>query len=225
MFDHALHEEYMKRILKWVFTSEIAEFLWFKWWTLAYLCYWLDRFSTDIDIDILDLEYEEKIINIMRKELQELWDIKNETLWKTLHRWIFRYDERSMNIKVELNKRVWKANTYDYQNIDGMKIKSMSKESIFANKLVALSERFKNRDLYDVNFFLKNNFPLNNNIIIERTWKNINKLVKELVEILPEHYQKNNVLADLWEVLTDPQKIWMKNRAVDETIELLKNLL
>jgi hypothetical protein len=79
--------------------------------------------------------------------------------------------------------------------------------------------------LYDVNFFLKNNFPLNNNIIIERTWKNINELVKELVEILPEHYQKNNVLADLWEVLTDPQKIWMKNRAVDETIELLKNLL
>ncbi len=225
MFDYALHEEYMKRILKWVFTSEIAEFLWFKWWTLAYLCYWLDRFSTDIDIDILDLEYEEKIINIMRKELQELWDIKNETLWKTLHRWIFRYDERSMNIKVELNKRVWKANTYDDQNIDGMKIKCMSKESIFANKLVALSERFKNRDLYDVNFFLKNNFPLNNNIIIERTWKNINELVKELVEILPEHYQKNNVLADLWEVLIDSQKIWMKNRAVDETIELLKNLL
>jgi hypothetical protein len=79
--------------------------------------------------------------------------------------------------------------------------------------------------LYDVNFFLKNNFPLNNSIIIERTWKNIDELVKELVEILPEHYQKNNVLADLWEVLTDPQKIWMKNRAVDETIELLKNLL
>jgi hypothetical protein len=79
--------------------------------------------------------------------------------------------------------------------------------------------------LYDIHFFLKNNFPLNNNIIIERTWKNINELLKELIEILPEHYQKNNVLADLWEVLTDPQKIWMKNRAVDETIELLRNLL
>jgi predicted nucleotidyltransferase component of viral defense system len=45
----------------------------------------------------------------------------------------------------------------------------MSPDSIFANKLVALYERFKNRDLYDVNFFLKNEFPLNEGIITERT--------------------------------------------------------
>ncbi len=139
-----------------------------------------------------------------------------------LHRRIFRYDEKSMNIKVELNKRIRKANTYDIQNIDWMKIRCMSPDSIFANKLVALYERFKNRDLYDVNFFLKNRFPLNEGIIKERTWKNKKDLIKELIELLPVHYNKNNVLADLWEVLTDEQKIRMKNKALNETIELLK---
>ena len=101
----------------------------------------------------------------------------------------------------------------------------MSPDSIFANKLVALYERFKNRDLYDVNFFLKNRFPLNEGIIKERTWKNKKDLVKELIKLLPDHYKKNNVLADIWEVLTDEQKIWMKNKALDETIELLKTML
>lgn len=222
MFNHILHEKYMRKILNEIFSSEISDFLWFKWWTLTYMCYWLDRFSTDIDIDILNVGEEEKIISKVRESLGKLWDIKNETLWKTLHRWIFRYDERSMNIKVELNKRIREANTYDFQDIDGIKICCMAPESIFANKLVALYERFKNRDLYDVNFFLKNNFPINNQIITERTWKNIKQLAKELIELLPVHYQKNNVLADLWEVLTDKQKIWMKNKALDETIELLK---
>jgi predicted nucleotidyltransferase component of viral defense system len=45
----------------------------------------------------------------------------------------------------------------------------MAPDSIFANKLVALYERFKNRDLYDINFFLKNKFPLNELVIEERT--------------------------------------------------------
>ena len=222
MFDVAIHENYMKRILHWIFGNKIGDFLWFKWWTLSYFCYNLDRFSTDIDIDIIDLDNEKEVVEVVREILHELWDVKNETMGKTLHRRIFRYDEKSMNIKVELNKRVRRSNTYDIQNIDWMKIRCMSPDSIFANKLVALYERFKNRDLYDINFFLKNKFPLNELVIVERTWKHSKDLIKELIELLPVHYNKNNVLADLWEVLTDEQKIRMKNKALNETIELLK---
>ena len=222
MFDVAIHENYMKRILHWIFGNKIGDFLWFKWWTLSYFCYNLDRFSTDIDIDIIDLDNEKEVVEVVREILHELWDVKNETMGKTLHRRIFRYDEKSMNIKVELNKRVRRSNTYDIQNIDWMKIRCMSPDSIFANKLVALYERFKNRDLYDINFFLKNKFPLNELVIVERTWKHSKDLIKELIELLPVHYNKNNVLADLWEVLTDEQKIRMKNKALNETIDLLK---
>lgn len=223
MFDQKIHEVNIRRILTWLFTSEISDFLWFKWWTLTYLCYWLDRFSTDIDIDILNMEKEQEIIETVRKLLYSLWDIKNETLWKTLHRWIFRYDERGMNIKVEFNKRVWKANTYDFKNIDGVIIRCMGKDSIFWNKIVALYERMKNRDLYDVNFFLKNKFPLNDKLIEERTWMNKEAFIKKLISNLPDHYSKNTILSEVWEVLTDKQKIWMKNKALNETIELLKS--
>lgn len=44
-----------------------------------------------------------------------------------------------------------------------------TKETIFANKLVALTERNTNRDIYDVYFFFKNMWDINEKIIIERT--------------------------------------------------------
>lgn len=225
MLNTKKHEDEMLKILKAIFTSPVAEKFWFKWWTLTYLCYWLDRFSTDIDLDILDISNEQEIIGIMRELLLSFWEIKNETLWKTLHRWIYRYDFESENIKVELNKRVWNSNTYENKVIGGLEIKCMKKESIFWNKIVALSERFKNRDLYDVNFFLKNKFPLNEEIINERTWKDTVTFVENLITEIPKKYTLNSILFDLWEVLTDKQKAWMKNYAIDETITLLKSYI
>lgn len=129
----------------------------------------LDRFSTDIDLDILDIEQENLIIQYMKELLIQFGDIKNETLGKTIHRWIFRYDEKGMNIKIELNKRIWTNNTYEPQNINNIPISCMTPDCIFANKLVALSERFVNRDLYDIYFFFREKFPINEALITERT--------------------------------------------------------
>ncbi len=82
MFDVTIHENYMKKILHWIFGSKVEDSLWFKWWTLSYFCYNLDRFSTDIDIDIIDLDKEKEVVEIVRGILHELWDVKNETLGK-----------------------------------------------------------------------------------------------------------------------------------------------
>lgn len=142
MFDYAIHEKYMKKIIKDIFSHEIGKLLWFKGGTLVYLVHNLDRFSTDVDLDLLDSKQEQGVIETMRNILPIHGEIKNETLGKTLHRWVFRYDEKSMNIKVELNKRVWQSNTYHLQDIDGIAINCMTPDCIFANKLVALSERW-----------------------------------------------------------------------------------
>ena len=70
-----------------------------------------------------------------------------------------------MNIKVELNKRNLTHNDYEFQMIDGIQIRSMTRETAIANKLLALYERFYNRDLYDVHFFFKNQYPFKEEII------------------------------------------------------------
>jgi len=225
MFDYETHEKYMKIILKDIFTDEISKFLAFKGGTLAYLIHKLDRFSTDIDIDVLDLEQEEIIIANIRKILPIYGDIKNETLGKTLHRWIFRYDEKSMNIKVELNKRVWKNNTYEPHNIADTSILCMTKDCIFANKLVALSERFYSRDLYDVYFFFRDKFPINESLIQERTGLSTRELLQKLIKELPIKFTENSLLTGLGEVLDDKQKVWVKKHLLTETInEIEKNI-
>lgn len=112
MLNKELHEKHMKNILDSVFTHDIGNFLAFKGGTLAYRIHRLERFSTDIDLDILDIDQEENIIQSMREILVNLGDIKNETIGKTLHRRVFRYDESGMNIKVELNKRIRDNNIY-----------------------------------------------------------------------------------------------------------------
>ncbi len=223
--NYKVHEKYMRIILKEIFTNKLWDLLAFKGGTLVYLTHNLDRFSTDIDIDIIDIEKEELIVQEIREILTKVGEIKNETLGKNLHRRIFRYDERSMNIKVELNKRIRENNTYEYKTIDGVKLQCMKKDSIFANKLVALSERIANRDLYDVNFFFKNNFPINKNLIIERTGLPIDVFLKNIIKELQARYTGNSILAWLWEVLSDKQKAWVKAYLLIETIGQINNYL
>jgi len=169
MANNELHEKHMKNILTAISTHDIGKFLAFKGGTLAYRKYNLDRFSTDIDLDLLDIDQENIIIEKMEEILVELGDIKNKTVGKDMHRRIFGYDQENMNIKVEINKRIWKNNSYELQNVKDITISCMTPDCIFANKLVALSERSIPRDLYDVYFFFRENFPINESLIVERT--------------------------------------------------------
>lgn len=157
----------------------------------------MDRFSTDIDLDLLDNTQEELVVTRIQEILVRLGDIKNEILGKEMHRWIFRYDANSMNIKVELNKRIWKNNVYLLETIHNQEIMCMNQESIFTNKLIALSERFYPRDLYDVHFFFKRNFTINPDLITERTTLILEVFLKNLLEELPKRFPENAILTGL----------------------------
>lgn len=104
MLNHNKHKEFMFKILIRIFQSPLKDVLAFKGGTLAFLCYGLPRFSTDIDLDLLDYSKESDLLEIMQDILEDIGEIKNMTLGKELHRWIFRYDPSAMNIKVEAIK-------------------------------------------------------------------------------------------------------------------------
>jgi predicted nucleotidyltransferase component of viral defense system len=56
-----------------------------------------------------------------------------------------------------------------------------NKSTIFANKLVALTERNTNRDIYDVFFFIQQNFDINEDVILERTGLSKIDLFKNII--------------------------------------------
>ena len=91
----------------------------------------------------------------------------------------------------------------------------------------ALIERLANRDIYDVYFFLKNNFDINEKIILERTGKIKKELFIEIVEKLKKLSENTiwwyKILDWLWEVLNDEKyKNFVKNKLVKELIWLLE---
>lgn len=217
-----MHEETMKRLLQRIFESEVGQYIAFKGGTLSYFFHYLDRFSTDIDLDLLDDSKEQEVAQKLGDILILLGDVKDQKLGKSLHRRIFSYDEKGMNIKVELNKRFWKDNTYESLPLDGLPIFCMTQDCIFANKLVALSERFANRDLYDVYFFFTKKFPIKGSLITERTGLTTAKFIQKLINDLPKYFAENTILAGLGEVLTEKQKSRVKKSLLDEVVKLLK---
>lgn len=223
---YKIHEEFMIKILHGLFQSSIAPYLAFKGGTLAYFCYDLERYSTDIDLDLLDHRYEEEVKTEITALLSRIGEIKNITLGKELHRWIFRYDEQSANIKVELNKRDLTGNTYEYKEIFGQQIYCMDAMTMVSNKLVALGNRRYNRDLFDTYFFRKQGFEYNAEVISLRTGKPIELYIQELIKEIPKHYTANTILSDgMGDVLTDQKKKWVKTHLVSDTIKLLQNYL
>lgn len=213
----------MIKILHWLFSSSVSPYLAFKGGTLAYFCYDLDRYSTDIDLDLLDHSYEQAVMDEITSLLSRLGDIKNTTLGADLHRWIFRYDLQSTNIKVELNKRDLTHNQYEIRPIHGMDIHCMDTSSMVSNKLLALGDRRYNRDLYDTYFFRVQGYEYDERIIQARSGKTVRELITHIIKELPDHYAENTILADgMGDVLTDTQKSRVKTHLVPETTKLLQ---
>lgn len=220
------HSSYVNKIIDYLFNSWIWDKLAFKWWTLAYLCYNLDRYSTDIDLDLLDHKFEEEIKDTITKILWRIWEIKNTTWWRDLHRWIFRYDEHSMNIKIELNKRDLTWNTYENKIINWTNICCMDKETMTTNKLLALWTRRYNRDLYDTCFFRKQWFEYKEEIIENRIWMWLKDFIMFVIKDIPKQFDTKSILADwMWDVLTDNQKKWVKEFLINETINELEKYI
>jgi predicted nucleotidyltransferase component of viral defense system len=99
----------------------------------------------------------------------------------------------------------------------------MVKEDMFANKLMAMYERIgkTNRDVYDVYFFAKNNWPINRRLVQQRAKMPFKEVLTKCAELL-ERMDNRHILDGLGEMLTDPQKDWARAKLRTETIFLLK---
>lgn len=200
-------------IIKDIFNSNLWKYLAFKWWTACYFLHSLDRFSTDLDFDLLINidDIDEEIIKILKK----YWTVKK---WNNI---ILSYGDKDINIKVDINRNIWKNNTYEIVNFYWTNIKVQDKSTIFANKLVALLERNTNRDIYDIYFMFKNMFDINEKVAYERTHNDLKKIlidIKLKLEKLPKNYK---ILDGLWEVLTEKQKYFVKNNLMKDLISIL----
>jgi predicted nucleotidyltransferase component of viral defense system len=223
MLDAAHHKTILIRILKDMYTdATVGPFLGFKGGTAAYLFYGLNRFSVDLDFDLLDVSHEQSVFDRIKEILAEYGTIKES--YKKRYTLFFRlsYTENHQNIKVEVNLRNF-GSQYEVKSYLGISMKVMVKEDMAANKMVAMLERIghANRDIFDTYFFLKNDWPINAQIIERRTGQSMHQFLNACIKTL-ESMNNVGILSGLGELIDAKQKVWVKNHLRTETIFLLQ---
>jgi len=138
--DMAAHKNILLRILKDIYTdAEIAPFLGFKGGTAAYLFYNLNRFSVDLDFDLLDANKEALIFEKLKNILAQYGTLKEARKKRYSLFYLLSYENKlqnAYNIKVEINLRSF-GSTYEVKNYLGIPMNVMTREDMAAHKLVA----------------------------------------------------------------------------------------
>lgn len=221
--DFPKHKNILLQILKDIFSdTSLSPFLGFKGGTAALMFYGLDRHSVDIDLDLLDETHEQEVFEKIQKIAESYGKIMDSRVKRFNLVTVISYDLKSQNIKIEVNRRNF-GSKYELKTLLGISMPVMIKEDMFANKLIAMYERIgkTSRDVYDIWFFLQNNWPINKKLIENRINMQFKDLLIKCVELL-EKMDNRHIIDGLGEMLTDSRKDWARVKLRTETIFLLK---
>ncbi|MBN1662495.1 MAG: nucleotidyl transferase AbiEii/AbiGii toxin family protein [Deltaproteobacteria bacterium] len=217
------HKNILFQILKDIYTeTAIAPLLGFKGGTAAFMFHNLDRFSVDLDFDLLDEAAQERVFEFIVKTAGRYGLIKESRRKRFSLLVVLSYDDKAANIKIEVNRRMF-GSQYELKTYLGVAMKVMVREDMFGHKLMAMYERIgkTSRDVYDVWFFMKNQWPINKEIVEKRAGIPYKKVLQQCIT-QAEKLSDRNVLRGLGELLSDRQKDWARTKLCSDTIFLLK---
>ena len=224
--DYAKHKNILLQILKDIYSdTSIAPYLGFKGGTAAMMFYDLPRNSVDLDIDLLDETKEKEVFEKVNKIVSSYGTITDSYIQKSNLKNVISYNPKSQNIKVEINKRQF-GSKYEIKTLLGISMLVRVQEDMFAHKLMAMIERVgkTSRDIFDVQYFAKNNWPLNRKIVEERSGLPYRQALEKCIAML-ESMDNKHILDGLGELLTDSQKNSTRVKLKSDTIFLLKVML
>lgn len=217
------------RILKEIYSHhEIGPQLGFKGGTAAYLFYGLERFSVDLDFDLLSPDKEALVFYEVKSILEKYGRVKTADNKRYSLIFILAYEDKEIdaqNIKLEINKRQF-GSKYEIKTYLGIPLKVMVREDMIANKLVALYERIgkTNRDVFDSWFFLSKGWAINTDIIEKRSAMTFREFLVSTLKIVRE-LNDRQMLSGMGELLSETQKVWVRTRLKNELIFQLELLL
>ena len=224
--DITVHKNILTTILKDIFTNQsIAPYLGFKGGTAVLFFYNLNRFSVDLDFDLLDEKKEAIVFDTINAILKNYGHIKTADKKRYSDIFILSYKdklENAQNLKIEINKRIF-GSDYEVKHYLGISMQVMVKSDMAAHKLVAMHERIgkTNRDIFDVWFFFHSNWPINTKIVESRTGMPYRDFLQTCIDDLSK-IGNRGILSGIGELLDDKQKTWAKSNLLSETLFLLK---
>jgi len=224
--DTAKHKNILIKILKDIYTDPtISPILGFKGGTAATFFYGLDRFSVDLDFDLLDSDKEDYVFDRLKSIIENYGTLKEARKKRFNLLYVLSYDDKDINaqnVKVEINRREF-GSKYSVESFLGISMQVMVKEDMAAHKLCAMYERIgkTNRDIFDVQFFLSHDWPVNKKIVEDRMGVSYADFLKKCIDVM-EKFDDNNILSGMGELLTEKQKSWAKAKLKSEALFSLR---
>lgn len=233
----AKHKAWLYRILSAFYDDAyLAGVLYFKGGTCAAMLGWLDRFSVDLDFDLVGQEQDLlQTKKNMEKIFQRLGlEIKDQS--QRVPQYFLRYpakDRERNTLKIDVSFPPVKANQYEarrFSEIDRIII-CQTAETMFANKLVALIDRFEKkeaiagRDVYDIHHFFENGLNINAAVITERTGQTAAEYLEKLIVFVEQKVTDELLAQDLNVLLPYDRFRVIRKTLKQETLMFLRDAL
>jgi len=173
IMDRNKHKLYMAQILSLIFKDkELCNALAFKGGTSMMFFHNLNRFSTDLDFNLLVPQKLDMVYDKVRSILTRFGTIDDEAKKIYGPVLVVNYGKGERMLKVEISTRQY-PDHYEMLSLAGTFIRVMTMPDMFAHKLCAMGERLSPRDIYNVWFFLQNHTEINEEIVRLRTSKSL----------------------------------------------------
>ena len=217
------HKLYMAQILTMVFKDkDLCNLLGFKGGTALMFFHGLQRFSTDLDFNLLDESKVDFVYEKVRNILLRFGTIDDEAKKFFGPVMVLDYGKGERMLKVEISARQY-DNHYEMKTLAGIDIRVLALPDMFAHKLCAMGERLSPRDVFDVWFFLqKKHASINEQIVKFRTEKSVSEYAEWCAKRVRETSPKL-LMQGLGEVVDDNQtKSFIKTKLIEETAQALE---
>lgn len=232
--EDAIHKAQMYRILSDLLDDPIiCQNVFFKGGTCASMLGFLDRFSIDLDFDV-KRNINKKIIDVkLRKIFKGLGLVVAKKSKGSLF-YVMKYEtpkHTRNSIKLSFIDYPIKSNIYAslyLTEINRFAI-CQTKETMFGNKLVAVTDRYKKyhalagRDIYDVHHFFLQGYHYQEKIIVERTGKKVTDYLQELIDFIQRKVSEKVISEDLSFLLPYDKFKLMRKVLKTETMLFLQN--
>jgi predicted nucleotidyltransferase component of viral defense system len=204
----AFHKIQLYRMLIAILDDRsLSQNLFFKGGSCASMLGWLDRFSVDLDFD-LSKEADKKLVSKKLFAIFKSLNLEVKTQAKDSLFFVLGYETKPgfrNSLKLGIMGEKILANDYNafyLAEIDRYAI-CQTKETMVANKLVALVDRFEKhnviagRDIYDINYFLSLGYPYKKEVIQERRKTTVYSYLAELREFIKNKVTERIINEDL----------------------------
>jgi len=219
MLDKGKHQSVMVNILREFYSDpKLRSILGFKGETAAFLFYELPRISVDLDFDILDEGKLPIVFEKVKKILTNFGELREATNKRYTLFFLLSYGKGERKIKVEISKRK-SISSFEMKNYLGISVLVMKKEDMIAGKLAALltRKRFAARDLFDLWFFLKQGWEINEKKVKENTNLSLVQALRKAIKIV-QQVPENRILNGLGELLDSKQKQGVREKLKEDLI-------